>query len=73
MLEAVLDPQPYDVIAVELSSFQLHWSHSLAPRASACLNIAPDHVDWHGSLEEYARAKGRVYTGTEAAWVRENS
>jgi UDP-N-acetylmuramoylalanine--D-glutamate ligase len=69
VLEAVLDPQPYDVIAVELSSFQLHWSQSLAPRASACLNIAPDHVDWHGSLEEYARAKGRVYENTEVACV----
>ncbi len=69
VLEAVLDPQPYDVIAVELSSFQLHWSHSLAPRASACLNVAADHVDWHGSLEEYARAKGRVYSGTQVACV----
>jgi UDP-N-acetylmuramoylalanine--D-glutamate ligase len=69
VLEAVLDPRPYDVIAVELSSFQLHWSHSLAPRASACLNIASDHVDWHGSLEEYARAKGRVYENTEVACV----
>ena len=69
VLEAVLDPQPYDVIAVELSSFQLHWSHSIAPRASACLNIAPDHVDWHGSFEEYARAKGRVYDNTEVACV----
>ncbi len=69
VLEAVLDPRPYDVIAVELSSFQLHWSESLAPRASVCLNIAPDHVDWHGSLEEYARAKGRVYRGTEVACV----
>ena len=69
VLEAVLDPQPYDVIAVELSSFQLHWSHSIAPRASACLNIAPDHVDWHGSLEDYARAKGRVYANTEVACV----
>lgn len=69
ILEAVMDPQPFDVIAVELSSFQLHWSESLAPRASACLNIAPDHVDWHGSLEEYARAKGRVYANTEVACV----
>ncbi|MBR7744416.1 UDP-N-acetylmuramoyl-L-alanine--D-glutamate ligase [Phycicoccus sp. BSK3Z-2] len=68
-LEAVMDPEPYDVLAVELSSFQLHWSSSLAPRASACLNIAPDHVDWHGSLEEYARAKGRVYENTEVACV----
>ena len=69
VLEAVMDPEPYDVLAVELSSFQLHWSHSLAPRAAACLNIAPDHVDWHGSLEEYARAKGRVYAHAEVACV----
>jgi UDP-N-acetylmuramoylalanine--D-glutamate ligase len=69
VLEAVMDPQPYDVIAVELSSFQLHWSHSLAPRASACLNVAPDHVDWHGSLDEYAAAKGKVYANTEVACV----
>ncbi len=69
IIEAVLHPQPYDVIAVELSSFQLHWSSSLAPRASVCLNIAPDHVDWHGSLEEYARAKGKVYANTEIACV----
>ncbi len=69
ILEAVLHPDPYDVIAVELSSFQLHWSHSLAPHASACLNVAPDHVDWHGSLEEYTRAKGKVYANTEIACV----
>ncbi len=69
ILEAVLHPQPYDVIAVELSSFQLHWSHSLAPHASACLNIAPDHVDWHGSMEEYTRAKGKVYANTKVACV----
>ena len=69
VLEAVMDPEPYDVIAVELSSFQLHWSHSLAPQASACLNIAPDHVDWHGSLDEYAAAKGKVYANTEIACV----
>jgi len=69
VLEAVMDPEPYDVIAVELSSFQLHWSHSLAPQASACLNVAPDHVDWHGSLDEYATAKGKVYANTEIACV----
>ncbi len=50
LLESVLHPDPYDVLAVELSSFQLHWSRSLRPLASACLNVAPDHVDWHGSL-----------------------
>lgn len=69
ILEAVQDPEPYDVIAVELSSFQLHWSRTLAPRASAVLNLAPDHVDWHGSYEEYVAAKGKIYQGTEIACV----
>ena len=69
LLEAVLHPEPYDVIAVELSSFQLHWSHSLEPHASACLNVAPDHVDWHGSLDDYTRAKGRVYENTKVACI----
>ncbi|GAA4588008.1 UDP-N-acetylmuramoyl-L-alanine--D-glutamate ligase [Planotetraspora phitsanulokensis] len=52
---------PYDVLAVELSSFQLHWSSSLAPQAAAVLNVAPDHLDWHGSMDAYAQAKGRVF------------
>ncbi|MEU6710841.1 UDP-N-acetylmuramoyl-L-alanine--D-glutamate ligase [Nonomuraea sp. NPDC046802] len=53
--------EPYDALAVELSSFQLHWSSTLAPHAAAILNIAPDHLDWHGSMEAYAEAKGRIY------------
>ncbi|GLW97304.1 UDP-N-acetylmuramoylalanine--D-glutamate ligase [Microtetraspora sp. NBRC 16547] len=53
--------EPYDVLAVELSSFQLHWSSSLAPHAAALLNVAPDHIDWHGSFEEYAAAKARIF------------
>lgn len=69
ILEAVLHPDPHDVIAVELSSFQLHWASSLRPQASACLNVAPDHLDWHGSLEAYTRDKGRVYSDTEVACV----
>lgn len=69
VLELVQDPTPFDVIAVELSSFQLHWSDSLRPEAAACLNIAPDHIDWHGSLEEYTRAKGKVYANAQIACV----
>ncbi len=69
LLHAVVDPQGYDVLAVELSSFQLHWSHSLRPQASACLNLAPDHVDWHGSYEAYRDAKAKVYARTERACV----
>jgi UDP-N-acetylmuramoylalanine--D-glutamate ligase len=56
-------------LAVELSSFQLHWQRSVAPFASACLNLAPDHIDWHGSLDGYALAKAKVYAGTQVACV----
>ena len=69
LLEAVLHPQPYDVIAVELSSFQLFWQRSLSPVASACLNVAADHIDWHGSFEDYLRAKGRVFRNTHLACI----
>ncbi|GAA3435712.1 UDP-N-acetylmuramoyl-L-alanine--D-glutamate ligase [Kutzneria kofuensis] len=54
------------VLAVELSSFQLHWAPSVRPVAGALLNIAEDHLDWHGSLEAYAQAKARVLTGDVA-------
>jgi UDP-N-acetylmuramoylalanine--D-glutamate ligase len=50
----------YDALAVELSSFQLHWSASIAPAAAAVLNVADDHVDWHGSPEAYRDAKARA-------------
>jgi UDP-N-acetylmuramoylalanine--D-glutamate ligase len=69
LLEAVLHPDPYDVLAVELSSFQLHWQRSVTPFASACLNLAPDHIDWHGSVEAYRLAKAKVYAGTKVACV----
>jgi UDP-N-acetylmuramoylalanine--D-glutamate ligase len=50
-----------DVIAVELGSFQLHWSPSVNPHAAAVLNVAPDHLDWHGSLDAYSAAKARAF------------
>jgi UDP-N-acetylmuramoylalanine--D-glutamate ligase len=50
----------YDVVAVELSSFQLHWSSTLAPAAAAVLNVADDHTDWHGSFAAYRDAKARI-------------
>ncbi|GAB3274864.1 UDP-N-acetylmuramoyl-L-alanine--D-glutamate ligase [Parasphingorhabdus pacifica] len=49
------------VLAVELSSFQLYWSESLAARAAVVLNLADDHLDWHGSAAAYGSAKARVY------------
>jgi len=55
------------VLAVELSSFQLHWSRELTPRAAVVLNVSADHLDWHGCLAGYAAAKGSVYAeGTTA-------
>ncbi len=57
----VTQPEPYPVLAVELSSFQLHWSASLRPIAAVVLNVAPDHLDWHGGMDAYAEAKGRIY------------
>ena len=50
----------YDVLAVELSSFQLHWSSTLAPAAAAVLNVADDHTDWHGSFDAYRDAKAQI-------------
>lgn len=69
ILEAVLHPEPYDVLAVELSSFQIHWSRSISPYASCLLNVAPDHIDWHGSYDEYRRIKGRVFEQTQVAAI----
>lgn len=69
IVSAVLDPAGYDVIALELSSFQLHWTHSMAARSAAVLNLAADHVDWHGSMQAYAAAKGRIYAGVRTACV----
>ncbi|GAB2607948.1 UDP-N-acetylmuramoyl-L-alanine--D-glutamate ligase [Streptomyces capparidis] len=69
VLDVVLSGEPYDVLAVELSSYQLHWAPSLRPHSAAVLNIAPDHLDWHGSLEAYAADKGRIYHGNRVACV----
>ncbi len=62
---AVLD-QPAELLAVELSSFQLHWAPSLRPEAGVVLNVAEDHLDWHGSMDAYARDKSRVLDGRVA-------
>ncbi|WP_184825313.1 UDP-N-acetylmuramoyl-L-alanine--D-glutamate ligase [Jiangella mangrovi] len=69
IVSAVMDPGGHDVIAVELSSYQLHWTYSMAARSAAVLNVAPDHVDWHGSMDAYAADKARIYAGVETACV----
>ena len=61
LITAVQTRPRYDVLAVELSSFQLHWSSSLQFHASTVLNVAPDHLDWHGSMEAYAADKAKIW------------
>lgn len=50
-----------DAAVVEVSSFQLFYSASFHPTAAVLLNVAPDHLDWHGSYEAYADAKARIF------------
>ncbi|MFB7090151.1 UDP-N-acetylmuramoyl-L-alanine--D-glutamate ligase [Streptomyces sp. NPDC056296] len=69
LLDAVTGETEYDVLAVELSSYQLHWAPSLRAHSAAVLNLAPDHLDWHGSMEAYAADKGRIYEGNRVACV----
>ncbi len=69
IMEIVLDPQPYDVLAVELSSHQLHWSNSLSLHSAAVLNLQPDHLEWHGSAEAYRDAKASIYERVQASCV----
>ncbi|QIM18325.1 UDP-N-acetylmuramoyl-L-alanine--D-glutamate ligase [Leucobacter coleopterorum] len=69
ILDALRDPQGYDALVVELSSFQLERLGEISPYASACLNVADDHLDWHGSPGAYRAAKAKVYENTQVACV----
>ncbi|WP_225848366.1 UDP-N-acetylmuramoyl-L-alanine--D-glutamate ligase [Streptomyces sp. HPF1205] len=69
LFDVVLGTREYDVLAVELSSYQLHWAPSPRPHSAVVLNLAPDHLDWHGSMAAYAADKGRVYNGNKVACV----
>ena len=57
VIEAVDRTDPYDYLVLELSSFQLHWSKQAQFVSAAILNIADDHLDWHGDFNSYADAK----------------
>ncbi len=72
IVEAVMDPEPYDVLAVELSSFQLHYTHSMSAEAAAVLNIAEDHLDWYDGadgMRDYAADKARIFERVQRACV----
>lgn len=58
-----------DVWVLELSSFQLETTSSLAPDAAALLNITQDHLDWHGGMNEYVAAKGKIFAHEKTARI----
>jgi UDP-N-acetylmuramoylalanine--D-glutamate ligase len=64
VIESVESSEKYEVLVLEISSFQLHWLREASFVAAAILNIAEDHVDWHGTFSEYARVKGSILDRT---------
>ncbi|MFV0372987.1 UDP-N-acetylmuramoyl-L-alanine--D-glutamate ligase [Microbacterium sp.] len=79
VLDAVRDPAGFDVFVVELSSHQLWYlglssgEDAVSPHASVCLNLADDHLEWHGSAAAYREAKAVVYRNTQVACVYNKS
>ena len=60
VIDAVTSDEKYDYLILELSSFQLHWAERAEFVACGILNIAPDHIDWHGSFNAYKDAKVNI-------------
>ncbi len=69
ILDCIRDPAEFEVLVVEVSSFQLHYMNHIEPFSATCLNIAEDHLDWHGSFEAYRLSKERIYQGTNVACI----
>jgi UDP-N-acetylmuramoylalanine--D-glutamate ligase len=72
IVEAVMDPEPFAVYAVELSSFQLHYTSTMSAHSAAVLNVAEDHLDWYAGpdgMASYAADKGRIYERVTDACV----
>ena len=72
VVASVCSDQPYDYLAIELSSFQIQWSELPKYQSVAILNIAEDHIDWHGSFEDYAAAKLKLLRQAEKAFVNKS-
>jgi UDP-N-acetylmuramoylalanine--D-glutamate ligase len=69
--QAVMEEEPYDWLAVEISSFQLHDSAHFAPAVGVLTNLAPDHLDRYATLDEYYADKARLFlhAGSSSTWV----
>ncbi|MDP2854327.1 MAG: UDP-N-acetylmuramoyl-L-alanine--D-glutamate ligase [Smithellaceae bacterium] len=61
LIEYAGSPQTDDFIVAEISSFQLQWTETFRPHAAMLLNITCDHVNYHGSFEEYRRVKASIF------------
>lgn len=69
VIESIWSDKKYEVLVLELSSFQIHWMEDPEFEAVAILNIADDHSDWHGSFESYAKAKIKLLTHTDTGII----
>jgi UDP-N-acetylmuramoylalanine--D-glutamate ligase len=67
VIESVLSQKQFDFLALELSSFQIQWSKHPEYESVALLNIAEDHIDWHGSFDNYAKAKLKLMNQSKKA------
>jgi UDP-N-acetylmuramoylalanine--D-glutamate ligase len=71
--EAAAGAHPDAVLVAELSSFQLRFCHILRPEVGLLLNLAPDHLDWHGDLAAYGAAKARMWQAQQPGdWAVHN-
>ena len=68
LIDAVRDPS-LQVIATEVSATQMPFVGSMSPESAACLNLAPDHLDFFSSMQEYASNKALVYRQARVAAV----
>jgi UDP-N-acetylmuramoylalanine--D-glutamate ligase len=69
IVDAVCADDPPELLALEVSSLQLSRSTVMRPLASAALNLAPDHLDWHDGWDRYFAAKAQVFSRTSAACI----
>lgn len=69
IVSAMMDPDPAQVLAVEVGAPQLPFVYSMAPTAAAVLNLAQDHLDFFDGYENYRDAKAKIYHNTQLACV----
>ncbi|HWH31290.1 MAG TPA: UDP-N-acetylmuramoyl-L-alanine--D-glutamate ligase [Egibacteraceae bacterium] len=66
MVQVLAAPDPPPLVVAELSSFQLRFADTLRPDVAVLLNVAPDHLDWHGTVDAYRAAKARIWAAQQA-------